>query len=511
MKTVAAAGQQEDRFSDLPDEVIHQILYRIKSSKQPAQLAILSKRWNHLWLSYPVLEFVHHEWPMATTDENWETFSTAAGKKLSVPAVRITGSCPLDLLSGFLAMVTQEVRLRSGPHRGIVIPRELFKDDRFRGLKVVKLKRVLFPSGSSVSFGASLRVLSLKHVTFCDGDEILNSMIESASWLESLTLEHIEGIGKLQIRNCLNLKTLKAGKFDKYSYFEISGAESLEILHVVYGREEEFQVSLAPNNNVKVLIVERAWAMKSNEEVNKFISKFRRLESLKLIDRPLVPRLKINVSNHNFLRSIWMGYWTLESQGKVIEIDAPCTLSKFVLNVRGGSGFPDILINQADSEPVVQVSVRNELIFFSRIDWHELKHFLASLISRFQLTLEFVHCQKEIGSLTSNGDDQSPIPIIEHVKFPPDLFSLFDEDALTNNLFRSCHPKMISFTETRDEVAEKNVLQLQNMWKYLDSSCKSAKMMKRAINDDGIEEDREIDLVSFLGDPKRCWIVLDWH
>ncbi|CAN0892381.1 F-box/FBD/LRR-repeat protein At1g16930, partial [Linum grandiflorum] len=399
----ASPDEQKDRISNLPDEIIHEIFAGLRSTKQPAQLTILSKRWSHLWRSYPILDF--------NLRENPKKFVTAVG---------------------------------------------LFNDDRFRSLKVVKLHGCNFPSGSSVRFGASLQVLSLKCVSFPGNeDQILNSMIEDASYLESLTLSEIYGIHRLHIQDHPNLKTINAVHFRYIRDFKISGAESLETLHLYYQSVDRFQVLLSPNNNVKVLLIGGIYAIKSKEELNKFISKFPRLESLELRDVSLVPQL---------------------------EIDAPLGLSKLVID------SPNILINHVGSEPVVQVSVFWRLLY--KIHWHQLKRFLTNL-SRFQLTLEFIHFEKEITSLTSDGDDdQSPIPVIEHLKFPPHLCYAV---AFVDNLFRNCHPKMISFTETRDEIAEKNVLQLQNLWKYLASSCKAAKIMERVENDDGIEEDRESD------------------
>ncbi|CAN0839161.1 hypothetical protein LINGRAHAP2_LOCUS2503 [Linum grandiflorum] len=146
-------------------------------------------------------------------------------------------------------MVTQELRLNFALYCGyLVLPHQgLFNDDRFRNLKVVKLLRVRFPSGSSVKFGASLQVLSLKYVRFPHkGDGILNSMIEDASDLETLTLSDNYRIHRLQIQDHPNLKTIKAMQFPYIRDFKISGAESLETLHLYYQSVsvDRFQVSL---------------------------------------------------------------------------------------------------------------------------------------------------------------------------------------------------------------------------------------------------------------------------
>ncbi|CAN1158667.1 F-box/FBD/LRR-repeat protein At3g52680 [Linum perenne] len=52
-----AAGEAEDRISELPDEILHKILWNISSSKQVAKTSVLSSRWQSLWGTYPDVEF----------------------------------------------------------------------------------------------------------------------------------------------------------------------------------------------------------------------------------------------------------------------------------------------------------------------------------------------------------------------------------------------------------------------------------------------------------------------
>ncbi|KAK0597571.1 hypothetical protein LWI29_026602 [Acer saccharum] len=45
-----------DRFSELPDYIIHHIMSYL-STEEAAQTCVLSKRWNHLRASFPILDF----------------------------------------------------------------------------------------------------------------------------------------------------------------------------------------------------------------------------------------------------------------------------------------------------------------------------------------------------------------------------------------------------------------------------------------------------------------------
>ncbi|CAL1397838.1 unnamed protein product [Linum trigynum] len=49
----------EDRISQLPEEIIHSILNRLKSPEEAAGTSVLSRRWLQLWRRYPFFEFKH--------------------------------------------------------------------------------------------------------------------------------------------------------------------------------------------------------------------------------------------------------------------------------------------------------------------------------------------------------------------------------------------------------------------------------------------------------------------
>ncbi|CAN1176168.1 hypothetical protein LINPERHAP2_LOCUS32387, partial [Linum perenne] len=538
-----AVNNEEDRISKLPDEIIHEILARLTSSDQSSELAILSKRWAHLGHSYPIFHFNSCNWRRPETKHKLNRFLAAAREKYSdiqhvAAAVRITLEDDLrdpqfvDELLGFLTeFTTQEIRLHCvTDNYPIQIPNGLFNGVIFRRLIVVKLRSCRFPSDSSSSlrFGAFLRVLSLKHVIFRE-DRILNSMIQAASsTLQSLTLSCLIGIRRIQVGDLPNLKALKASSIF-CDDFEITRAQSLEILHVhlPYWRKGRIRVHSLVPIKVRVLHISGTDRI-TNDELNEFISKFPSLELLKLIDLPLIPELKINANNHKLLRAIWVKHSaSLSSSPKVIRIDAPM-LTNFIFERLDGLEFPSLLINN-ETTPAVQVSVCCGTLC-QRV-WHKLKQFLVEL-SEFQLTLELKPCQgKSTWINTGYGDDDDELHflMIEHVKLSLKLLSLCgDVDVFVIDLFRYCRPKVVSFVGTGDEVTKKYIIHLKNMFMHfmrgfgrrhcqlgecrnLHKQLKDLKVMKRVMNNEEVELNTSKDLILFLDDPKRCRIVLDWH
>ncbi|CAN0901545.1 hypothetical protein LINGRAHAP2_LOCUS21480 [Linum grandiflorum] len=321
-------AEGEDRISSLPDEIIHDILDRLRSPKRIAKLSFLSKRWNHLWLSYPILKLNSCEfrWPMQSGDlfydrapiEPLKAFAATLLRKLShnraasITTVRISAASYRwgpKFCSGFLDDVldllasssTHEIDFRFGhdcnldeldppDYTAYNVPQRLLQ---FQNLKVLKLAFCDFrlygdevtsdtnDNNPFAGLASCLELLELDHVSF-PNDGILNSIISGASRLKTLILYSVFGIGRFQVRNHPNLRVLKARRMVG-DIVEITGCRSLRTLKLFYWEKGELQVSSTPN--LKVLYIENTDCgppVITDKEFGKLIREFPSLKSVTL-------------------------------------------------------------------------------------------------------------------------------------------------------------------------------------------------------------------------------------
>ncbi|CAI0416529.1 unnamed protein product [Linum tenue] len=131
-------SEEVDRISNLPDEVIHEILALLNSPQEAAKSSILSSTWFRLWRSYPILEF--HDTHFKSTQSVKGFVSTARekfsrrsdGTLIPMKAVRIKFNVqkkwPLEICSAFLDDMLELVANRSHPPQEIDIAAEFHKN-----------------------------------------------------------------------------------------------------------------------------------------------------------------------------------------------------------------------------------------------------------------------------------------------------------------------------------------------------------------------------------------------
>ncbi|XP_062008481.1 putative F-box/FBD/LRR-repeat protein At4g03220 [Rosa rugosa] len=241
------SGSSADRISDLPDDILHVILSFLPF-KSVGQTAILSRRWNDVWSSYPIIDFYeiftgseadHHQTKtriintiLARHEENYNILYPC--RKISLP--RVGGDPNKSCLSRVEELVL-DIRLSSGNtsdlHQCQLMCHSL------RSSSCGNSKAWLgFPSSYVVgSYLRSLHTLSLTRVDFLDSSALGVDLFSGSSfpYLEKLNLERCRGRSDLKIC-CPNLKHIRVFDMELNS-LDISGMR-LEELRVWFCFQE---------------------------------------------------------------------------------------------------------------------------------------------------------------------------------------------------------------------------------------------------------------------------------
>ncbi|KVH91389.1 F-box domain, cyclin-like protein [Cynara cardunculus var. scolymus] len=193
------AEEEEDRISNLPDEIIHQILSFL-DMKFAIQTSTLSKKWKHIWTSMPYLKFnsqVFHTMPQ---------FAKFVKHVLSHRNQRIEASA-VDLT------------FTGAPNQFVV--RSILN---YAYSHNVKQLTVIWLTKKVLEFPQSLfRSQTLKHLTLATNEQsVIGRSIPTYAWdfpaLETLNLSNMQfGYNKDEILNpfskCANLKDLTLHRF----------------------------------------------------------------------------------------------------------------------------------------------------------------------------------------------------------------------------------------------------------------------------------------------------------
>ncbi|CAN0914615.1 hypothetical protein LINGRAHAP2_LOCUS28675 [Linum grandiflorum] len=277
MKKRSVGPEKTDRISSLPDDIIHQILGRTEIPfKISAQLSVLSKRWNHIYHSCPILildgESKQTEEFIAATEACKKLFQRRSRSSIPTESITIIEPWRKPSPDGFLDEIVdltakispREVDLDLAtihsnryviPRRFLIRQRNYDDDDDdnqfFRRLTKLKLKECSFRAYQAIEtpnfqgLGISLTELNLVSMSFPE-DGILDAMVSAACRLEKLCLGWIDGIKRFRVKDHPSLKLIAAKKLD-LEEFEIAGVDSLATLEIFRMRIGCFRVSSTPN------------------------------------------------------------------------------------------------------------------------------------------------------------------------------------------------------------------------------------------------------------------------
>ncbi|CAN1266476.1 hypothetical protein LINPERPRIM_LOCUS12568 [Linum perenne] len=278
-------SREDDRISELPDEIIHDILERLQSPMEVAKSTLLSRRWIHIWRSYPILEF--HGPHDYSYSEKLLLFVAAAAKKLSssdehnhIKAVRISSRKPEEIV----------VKCYYVNQFTLLLATDLINNPK---LRILHLRHCKFWEYQDTN-DLDMRMINLRvlHLGYFSIDELLlNRLIAASPLIEELKLRYpLETIRKLHICNNPNLKILQLEHCGVEEIIQIAGTtKSLEVMSL---NCSDLDISPSALSNLKSLKIHYACQL-TGEFISNLIANSPSLQSLCLSYIGEIEELKI--------------------------------------------------------------------------------------------------------------------------------------------------------------------------------------------------------------------------
>ncbi|CAN1151490.1 F-box/LRR-repeat protein 25 [Linum perenne] len=474
MKMKSNPSPTVDRISELPDEIIHRILQIVDHPKIAVRMSILSRRWLHIWRTYPAIELYDGYYSTI----RFQRFADATHKRLravplllldsfdislnpdhrhSQPLCKLLSSASLSPESGCSSSRSPLKVVVKNPDRcmgfvdgGMFLNCGRTKFLQLEGCDLIGLQRY------NVCLD-NLHELVLDEVRVKE-QSFLSCLANAAPRLEKLSLRCIYEIYTIDI-SASDFPSLKSLSFDGrdrngMQKLQLSSAPLLEKLYFRGNCMLMKVVSSSSAPNLKSVEVHQVCAFRSRK-LEDLISKLPSLESL---DFDMGRRLSlpdddgVRISAHK-LRKLTMKNWYWQYE---LEIDAPnlVTLSIEI------DGLPlDLrVVNVAsncrcvfDCSPVIyQVST------FWLID---VRRCLGALATRFRhlvFKLNFWTLEKVLAFDMDRVEyESSPLPV-QHLQLgtnlplgPDDIEKQAAEVHILDGLLWTCHPKTLSIARLR--------------------------------------------------------------
>ncbi|CAN1751609.1 F-box/FBD/LRR-repeat protein At4g00160 [Linum perenne] len=432
-----AAGEAEDRISELPDEILHKILCDIISSKQVAKTSVLSRRWQSLWGTYPDVKFDKAEYGgrhgsiIAAAFQNFVDASIekfALNSQLSMRTLDITIDC-----------------VQSEPYRSLPLER-LLKLASARNAECVSIEaRGDEYSDFPLSF-TSLRTLELQHIKF-DHEQSFTSFLASCPFLETLTIGIIRAVKKLLVSNVPNLKYLRILTCLSPEEIEIE-APSLQTLCLNSSRSVTKLHLIAPQ--LICLDIEDYSNLKGGV-LGTVISKLQSLNFLFLsgLER-LGKKLKLSIPTVEVFELY------AECDLEEIELNAGPSMLRFILFIDCQQTFPEelqkcVINNTTACQWIVHITLP---IVYGEMDegdevhrsgiLESTKSFIAKYPQFQTVRFKVLDDHKVTLFEEESGDPPKNPTTINHLKLHTSLSTKGDHEGVLEAMFWICRPKFLT-------------------------------------------------------------------
>ncbi|CAN1845514.1 hypothetical protein LINPERHAP1_LOCUS37868 [Linum perenne] len=539
-----------DRISELPDEIIHQILVRLGARSgsrrldlQPykfaARTSILSRRWLQLWRSYPVVEINDDDHKR----KDLKSFAVSTSKRLlhdrqlpllldsfSIRLFRMDNRQAIHQLLSSASILSPTDGSSRSPLKVVLkkndFDADLFERDMFMNLGRTKILHLEgFNLTRFPNFNTHLCNLHELHlINVRVSQQIFPSILKNARGLEKLSLRSITGMSSLDINasDFPSLISLSFAEFKGQQQLLISSAPLLQSFSFcLYGKSlTVVSSSSAPNLKKLELKLE---GDNSRREVEDLISKFPALESLDLDVTSFLCSTStavLKISSHTLLKlTLTQMIWKIVQ----IEIDAPNLETLYI---------------QTDSPPtnlnVVNVSSTCKCVVHCRpcgilsTSWFiDLRRCLEALATRFHHTivfkLDFSNSIMEVLKLDISqlGRESSPLTV-QHLQLGTDFRlkpASIEEQAkqicILDTVLSTCHPKILSRARLPHSHHNKNLFSYisdQIEGKNLQNCCSNGGCWRHRFKDAKITSVRVDDIstinTSMISQPSINMIIL---
>ncbi|CAN1751736.1 Putative F-box/FBD/LRR-repeat protein At5g44950 [Linum perenne] len=464
--TTTNNDEGRDCISELPDEIIHQILRRM-SFPENDRTAVLSRRWRSVWSCYPDVQYFFldlEDSPLENQLENFRKFVQATTERFSrhnqmrmeTLEICVAGESAdySSLVKQLLILATERkvenIYLSShieGPPRELPwVTGEGICTEANSGAKILRLCGIeeLDVVDYFLPFLPCMQNLRLSNISA----RILTSLIARCPLLQTLHISfHSKNYPKkIQISSIPNLKTLKIGT-SKIQELEIeaAGLQNLDLCGQFFQLQKmSFSLSLrAP----QVKHLEITYYVLEVDLFNAVISELPSLKTLTLRGFKVVRnKLKLSIPKLEVFKLL-----DLPSELEEIELDAGPTLSGFFLQSYSPGGLRKCTVNNASAcQFEANFTIKQRKFAISEERQRSYLGFVKSFISRFpQFQTVYICYLDDEHNVTYNeeetGDNTSNPMSIDHLKYCTVLSnSKVDKQALLEALFRVCRPNHLT-------------------------------------------------------------------
>lgn len=445
-----------DRISELPTFIIHHLMSYL-SAKEVARTSVLSKKWNQLYVSFPILDFdQNYFFPGASRldygsfcvrKQNY-SFSETVKKFMDFVDASLVRFCKLKFciqkfrlfltfldVKGSAPIVDRWIRL--AVENGV---RELDFENITDENTVYTLPQAIFSANSVTNLRLvwcrleqpfdSIMLCSLKKLTLervCLDEQMVQKLATECPLLEDLCFSNCWGLKHLCVSKASKLKIMEIRSFsEEIEIVEISVPSLQQLTLLFYGARRPRVVEVARSPHLKKLDLVSVYF--ADNEFNHLISKFPSLEDL-FVTRCCLPG-KIKISSNQLKNLLFRSCKYL----KAIDVDAPNLL---------------LFTYEFNPIPIISINVpcpwKVSFVCKGVLNTHwylKLKKFLgvSKQIESLKLSL---YSSKVLYNLDELSECSPSLPLqVENLELHTNV-PLSDYETLLDCVFWICHPRTL--------------------------------------------------------------------